>query len=98
MGYNRGDSFPFDFNQMESIWFRKSKGKLSPRSYPIQCERKWKQFSQYRHTIGSGLEKCALATWEAVPFGMLSSRRSPGPPSAPQYRGAVMFGELQGAP
>ena len=43
MGYGRGDSFPSDFeHKWYSIWFRKSKGKLSPRSYPIQCERKWK--------------------------------------------------------
>ena len=43
MGYDRGDSFPFDSeHKWNSIWFRKSKGKLSPRSYPIQCESKWK--------------------------------------------------------
>ena len=42
MGYERGDSFPFDF-ELNGIPFGfKSKGKLSPRSYPIQCERKWK--------------------------------------------------------
>ena len=29
-------------NQMEFHLRSKSKGKLSPRSYPIQCERKWK--------------------------------------------------------
>ena len=29
-------------NQMEFYLCSKSKGKLSPRSYPIQCERKWK--------------------------------------------------------
>ena len=43
MGYDRGDSFPFDFeHKWNSIWFRKSKEKLSLRSYPIQCEWKWK--------------------------------------------------------
>ena len=42
MGYDHGDSFPFDF-EPNGIQFRsKSKGKLSPRSYPIQYERKWK--------------------------------------------------------
>jgi len=30
------------WTKWNSIWFRKSTGKLSPRSYPIQCERKWK--------------------------------------------------------
>ena len=35
--------FSFWFwTKWKSIWFRKSKRKLSPRSYPIQCERKWK--------------------------------------------------------
>ena len=32
----------FDFeHKWNSIWLRKSKGKLSPRSYPIQFEWKW---------------------------------------------------------
>ena len=34
MGYDRGDSFPFEKEN--------SKGKLSPRSYPIQYGRTWK--------------------------------------------------------
>ena len=38
MGYDRGDSFSFDFEPNGS----KSNGKLSPRAYPIQCESKWK--------------------------------------------------------
>ena len=46
MEYDRGDSFPFDFkpngipfgSKMEQF----SNRKLSPRSYLIQCERKWK--------------------------------------------------------
>ena len=38
MGYDRCDSFPFDAIPFGS----KSKGKLSPRSYPIQFERNWK--------------------------------------------------------
>ena len=42
MGYDRGDSFPFDFEQNGIPYGSKSKGKLSPRSYPNQCERKWK--------------------------------------------------------
>ena len=42
MGSDRGDSFPFDYeNKWNSIWFKKSKGKLYPRSFPIQFERKW---------------------------------------------------------
>ena len=34
--------FRVEKNQMEFHLCSKSKGKLSPQSYPIQCERKWK--------------------------------------------------------
>ena len=43
MGYDCGDSFPLDFEPNGIPFISKSKEKLSPRSYPIQCERKWKQ-------------------------------------------------------
>ena len=42
MGYDRDDGFPFDFEPHGIPFGSKSKEKLSPRSYPIQCERKWK--------------------------------------------------------
>ena len=42
MGYGRGDSFPFNFEPNRNPFGSKSKGKLSPRSYAIQNERKWK--------------------------------------------------------
>ena len=42
MGYDRGDSFPFDFEPNGIPFGSKLKGKLSPRSYPIQFERKCK--------------------------------------------------------
>ena len=42
MGYDHGDSFYFGFEPNGIPYGSKSKGKLSPRSYPIQCERKWK--------------------------------------------------------
>ena len=42
MEYDRGDSFPFDFEPNGIPFGLKSKEKLSPRSYPIQFERKWK--------------------------------------------------------
>ena len=41
MGYDRGDSFPFDFEPKGNQFGSKSKGKMSPRSYPIEFERKW---------------------------------------------------------
>jgi len=42
IGYDRGDNFPFKFEPNGIPFDSKSKGKLSPLSYPIQCERKWK--------------------------------------------------------
>ena len=42
MGYDCGDSFPSDFEPNEIPFGSRSKGKLSPRSYPIQFERNWK--------------------------------------------------------
>ena len=42
MGYDRGDCFSFDFEPNGIPCGSKLKGKLSPRSYPIQYERKWK--------------------------------------------------------
>ena len=41
MGYDGGASFPLDFEPNGIPFGSKSKGKLAPRSYPIQCERKW---------------------------------------------------------
>ena len=41
MEYDRGDSFPFDFEPNGFPSGSKPKGKLSPRSEPIQFERKW---------------------------------------------------------
>ena len=40
--YDSGDSFPFDFETKIIPLGSKSKVKLSPRSYSIQFERKWK--------------------------------------------------------
>ena len=42
MEYDRGDSFPFDSKPNGMSFGSKSKIKLSPRSYPIHFERKWK--------------------------------------------------------
>ena len=42
MGYVRGENFPFNFEPNGFPFGSKLTGKLSPRSYPIQCERKWK--------------------------------------------------------
>ena len=42
MGYDRGDSFPFDFEPNGIPFGSKSKGNLLPWSYPVQFGRKWK--------------------------------------------------------
>ena len=42
MGYDLRDSFTFDFEPNGIPFGSKLKRKLSTRSYPIQCERKWK--------------------------------------------------------
>ena len=50
MGYDRGDSFIFDFEPNGIPFGSKSTGKLSPWSYPIQFERKGKySFLRVRH-------------------------------------------------
>ena len=61
MGYDHGDSFPFVFEPSGIPFGSKSKGKLSTRSYPIQCERKWKHSflsaeGQAMHFISRGDE------------------------------------------
>ena len=74
MGYDRGDGFPFDFEPNGIPFDSKSRRKLSPRSYPIQCERKWKHsflstglvgaiqndFGSRSHLGSSINEKCLL--------------------------------------
>ena len=42
MGYDLDDSFPFDLGPNGIPFGPRSKGKLSPRSYPMQYERNWK--------------------------------------------------------
>ena len=42
MGYDRIDSFPFNFEPNEVPFDSKSKRNLLPGLYPIKCERKWK--------------------------------------------------------
>ena len=42
MGYGRGNCFPIDFEPNGIPFGSKTEVKLSPRSYPIKFERKWK--------------------------------------------------------
>ena len=64
MGYDRGDSFPSDFEANGIPFGSKSKVKLSLRSYPIQCERKWK-YSFLSVGAQSGLSFSSSAVREA---------------------------------
>ena len=62
MGYDRGDSFPFDFEPNRNPLGLKTEEKLSPRSYPIQCERKWKHsFLSLLDDLVSSMAKTGLA-------------------------------------
>ena len=61
MGYDRGDSFPFDLEPNGIKFGSKSKGKLSPRSYPVQFERKWKHsFLSVAHYVSLAMCECNL--------------------------------------
>ena len=42
-GYDRGDSFLLDFEPNEISFGSKSKGKLSPRAYPMEMEIEFSQ-------------------------------------------------------
>ena len=53
-------------NQMESPIGSKSNGKLSPRTYPIQCERKWKHsFLSARNSVKNGPRNMDLGVFWA---------------------------------
>ena len=66
MGYDLGDSFPFDSEPNGIPFGSKSKGKLSPRSYPIRCERKMKysflsvRYHYYVRIIDNSLDICMM--------------------------------------
>ena len=67
MGYDRGDSFPFNFEPNGNPFGSKSKVKLSPRSYPIQCERKLKHnllrvTCLFIHDVDSS-NSCRVVLW-----------------------------------
>ena len=67
MEYERGDSFPFDFELNGIPFGSKSEGKLSPRSYPIQCERKWKyNFLSEAYLLISYSRDCVAIPSEAT--------------------------------
>ena len=55
-GYDRVDCFPSDFEPNGIPFGSENRNvKLSPRSYPIQCERKWKYSFLSAHGINAHL-------------------------------------------
>ena len=50
MGYDRGDSFPLDFEPNENQFGWKLQGKLSPRSYSIYLKGNGNPVFQGKHT------------------------------------------------
>ena len=81
MGYDHGDSFPFDCEPNGIPFGSKSKGKLSPWSYPIQCERNWKYcFLSAAATVFSVLYIAIsrrLISVKYCPFRLPSTCRNP---------------------
>ena len=59
MGYDRDDSFTLNFEPNGFPFGSKLKAKLSPRSYPIQFQRKYKYsfLSVFRRVVYAGNEE-----------------------------------------
>ena len=67
MGYNCGDSFSFDFESNRTPFGSQSKGKLSPRLYPIQFDRNWKHiFLNALGELRPPPRNCSIQTATAV--------------------------------
>ena len=73
MGYDLGDSFPIDFAPNGIPFGSKSNEKLSPRSYPIQFERKWntsflsvpaRETGESQHHRGKVMGNMARTSWQ----------------------------------
>ena len=98
MGYDRGDSFPLDFEPNEYSFSSKSKGKLSPRSYPIQFEGKWNTGFLSAHTrLGKNVPRLSE---KLAPLCIIETLLNP---SVQYYCGirhnsAVMSESIQGGP
>ena len=69
MGHDRGDGVSFDFQPNGIPFGSKSKGKLSPRPYPIQFEKKWK------HNFLNATQNCLLYFYSLKSFFLYISFR-----------------------
>ena len=74
MGYDRGDSFPLDFEPNVIPFGSKSKGKLSPRTDPIQIENKWDASFLSVVKVGRGKGVCLSSVSEGVGGGWEGGR------------------------
>ena len=74
MGYDRGDSFPFDFEPNGVPFGSKSKAKLSPRLYPIQFERK--SNTSFLSVLGKHLMVARSSKGRSALFCRASLRRT----------------------
>ena len=107
MGYDRGDSFPLDFEPNGLTFGSKSKGKLSARSYPIQCEIKWKyNFLNVLSSLGQDFDSHFPTTGKQQTYLHQSASRGdkwvfpPSPskmkiPSHEAFISTVTFGTLE---
>ena len=86
------------WTKWNSIWFRKSNGKLSPRSYPIQFERNWKYSFVSVYTLtnyfAAGGRSC-ISDWinlmNRKHDNILHLDRLRQPPVAPRLRSFFYF-------
>ena len=98
MEYDRGDSFPFDFEPNEIPFGLKFKGILSPRSYSIQCERK-RKYSFLSVKRLPRQEKRHRQTLAVRETGVSRHKGGPikGPPETPVHHSTIILRGLRTA-
>jgi len=89
MGYDRGVSFPFDVEPNWIPFGSKSKGKLSPRSYPIQFE--WKY-----SFLSAGHSRGPISQLAFLRKGPPASRNDGGPFEGPLWTTLGPYWDLRG--
>ena len=89
MGYDHGDRFPSDFDPNGTPFGSKSKGKLSPRSYPIQFE--WKC-----SFLSAGLSRGPISQLAFLRKGTPASRNDGGPVEGTLWTTLGPYWDLRG--
>ena len=99
MGYDRGNSFPFDFEPNGIPFGSKLKGELSRRSYPIKFGKKWKHsfLSAERQPDRKTVTDKLIAVRET---GVSRHQGGPieGPPETPRTSQRYRIGGFQRGP